>query len=64
MSEEKGLEALAVWKQSQAALRMSDEQTGGEVVVVGVANIMMVMKIEINGDNDNHNQMGISEEEA
>ena len=64
MSEEKGLETVAVWKQSQAALRMSNEQTGGDVVVVGVANIMMVMKIEINGDSDNYNQTGISEEEA
>ena len=64
MREEKGLETLAVWKQSQAVLRMSDEQMGRDVVVVGVAVIMMVIKIEIYGKRDNRNQTRINEEEA
>ena len=44
------------WKQSQAVLRMSDEQMGGDVVVCNVANIMMVMKMEISSDSSGHNQ--------
>ena len=44
------------WKQSQAGLRMSDEQMGGDVVVCNVANIMMVMKMEISSDSSGHNQ--------
>ena len=52
------------WKQSQAVLRMSDEQMGGDGVVVGVANIMMVMKVEINDESDNRNHTGISGEEV
>ena len=44
------------WKQSQAVLRMSDEQMGGDVVVCNVANIMMVMKMEISSDSSSHNQ--------
>ena len=43
-------------KQSQAVLRMSDEQMGGDVVVCNVANIMMVMKMEISSDSSGHNQ--------
>ena len=35
---------------------MSDEQMGGGVVFVGVAIIIMVMKIGINGDSNDHNQ--------
>ena len=56
LSEEKGVETLVVWKQSQAVLRMSDEQMGGDVVVCNVANIMMVMKMEISSDSSGHNQ--------
>ena len=33
-------------------------------VVVGVAIILMVMNIEINGESDNRNHTGISGEEA
>ena len=64
MSEEKGVETSALWKQSQAVLRMSDEQSGGDVVVVGVAIIIMVMKIEINGDGSNHNQTEMKAKEG
>ena len=56
MSEEKGLEISAIWKQSQAVRMMSDEQTGYDVVVVGIAIIIMVMKIGINGNSNDHDQ--------
>ena len=56
LSKEKGVEKLVVLKQSQAVSMMSDEQTGGDVVVVDVAIIIMVMKIDINGDSNNRNQ--------